>query len=157
VPGGVYPSTFLGRSNASCSTRPRRHSRHLRSRGYDAHHIGHVAKYDRELRKLATDPPRRCPKQLLIYAWLPLGAWEFAGNAHIDCAAAGLLALVLLVSVRRRAVWTGVILAAATLGDATQQTLREIWNGSAYQDFRAALLSDTPPRPCTGCGLRWSL
>jgi MoaA/NifB/PqqE/SkfB family radical SAM enzyme len=44
-----------------------------------------------------------------------------------------------------------------TLGDATQQTLREIWNGSAYQVFRAALLSDTPPRPCTGCGLRWSL
>ena len=23
-----------------------------------------------------------------------------------------------------------------TLGDATQQTLREIWNGAAYQDFR---------------------
>ena len=44
-----------------------------------------------------------------------------------------------------------------TLGDATQQTLREIWNGAAYQDFRAALLSDTPPRPCAGCGLRWSL
>ena len=44
-----------------------------------------------------------------------------------------------------------------TLGDATQQTLREIWNGAAYQDFRAALLSDAPPRPCTGCGMRWSL
>jgi len=44
-----------------------------------------------------------------------------------------------------------------TLGDATQQTLREIWNGAAYQDFRASLLSDTPPRPCAGCGLRWSL
>jgi len=44
-----------------------------------------------------------------------------------------------------------------TLGDATQQTLREIWNGAAYQDFRAALLSDVPPKPCTGCGLRWSL
>jgi len=44
-----------------------------------------------------------------------------------------------------------------TLGDATQQTLREIWNGAAYQEFRTALLSDTPPRPCSGCGLRWSL
>jgi MoaA/NifB/PqqE/SkfB family radical SAM enzyme len=44
-----------------------------------------------------------------------------------------------------------------TLGDATQQTLREIWNGSAYQDFRAVLLSETPPRPCAGCGMRWSL
>ena len=44
-----------------------------------------------------------------------------------------------------------------TLGDATQQTLREIWNGVAYQDFRGALLGDTPPRPCANCGLRWSL
>jgi MoaA/NifB/PqqE/SkfB family radical SAM enzyme len=44
-----------------------------------------------------------------------------------------------------------------TLGDATQQSLREIWNGTAYQDFRAALFSDTPPKPCQNCGLRWSL
>jgi len=44
-----------------------------------------------------------------------------------------------------------------TLGDATQQTLREIWNGAAYQDFRSALLGDTPPKPCQNCGLRWSL
>jgi len=44
-----------------------------------------------------------------------------------------------------------------TLGDATQQTLREIWNGAAYQHFRADLLSDAPPKPCQGCGLRWSL
>ena len=28
-----------------------------------------------------------------------------------------------------------------TLGDATQQTLREIWNGPAYRHFRAALLT----------------
>ncbi len=44
-----------------------------------------------------------------------------------------------------------------TLGDATQQTLREIWNGPAYQAFRAALLSDAPPKACANCGLRWSL
>ena len=44
-----------------------------------------------------------------------------------------------------------------TLGDATQQTLQEIWNGAAYQDFRTALLSDAPPKPCQGCGMRWSL
>jgi MoaA/NifB/PqqE/SkfB family radical SAM enzyme len=44
-----------------------------------------------------------------------------------------------------------------TLGDATQQTLREIWNGPAYQEFRKALLSDRPPAACAGCGLRWSL
>ncbi len=44
-----------------------------------------------------------------------------------------------------------------TLGDATQQDLREIWNSPAYQDFRAGLLSDTPPAPCRNCGMRWSL
>jgi hypothetical protein len=43
------------------------------------------------------------------------------------------------------------------LGDATQQTLREIWTGPAYQDFRTSLLSDQPPSPCKNCGLRWSL
>ena len=44
-----------------------------------------------------------------------------------------------------------------TLGDATQQSLREIWNGPRYQRFRGALLSDDPPPACAGCGLRWSL
>jgi MoaA/NifB/PqqE/SkfB family radical SAM enzyme len=44
-----------------------------------------------------------------------------------------------------------------TLGDATQQSLRDIWNGPAYQAFRAALLSDAPPKACANCGLRWSL
>ena len=44
-----------------------------------------------------------------------------------------------------------------TLGDATQQTLRDIWNGAPYQQFRGELLSDLPPKPCANCGLRWSL
>jgi MoaA/NifB/PqqE/SkfB family radical SAM enzyme len=44
-----------------------------------------------------------------------------------------------------------------TLGDATQQTLREIWNGPAYREFRHALLSDRPAAACASCGLRWSL
>jgi MoaA/NifB/PqqE/SkfB family radical SAM enzyme len=44
-----------------------------------------------------------------------------------------------------------------TLGDATQQTLREIWTGPAYGNFRKALLSNTPPDACASCGLRWSL
>ena len=44
-----------------------------------------------------------------------------------------------------------------TLGDATQQSLREIWNGDAYSDFRDALLSTVPPKACASCGLRWSL
>ncbi len=44
-----------------------------------------------------------------------------------------------------------------TLGDATQQSLREIWNGDAYSNFRDALLSTMPPKACASCGLRWSL
>ena len=44
-----------------------------------------------------------------------------------------------------------------TLGDASQETLREIWNSAAYKDFRTSLLGDTPPAPCKNCGLRWSL
>jgi MoaA/NifB/PqqE/SkfB family radical SAM enzyme len=44
-----------------------------------------------------------------------------------------------------------------TLGDATRQSLQEIWNSPAYRGFRTGLLSDAPPAPCQGCGLRWSL
>jgi MoaA/NifB/PqqE/SkfB family radical SAM enzyme len=44
-----------------------------------------------------------------------------------------------------------------TLGDATQEELRAIWNGPRYQAFREALASDTPPLACANCGLRWSL
>jgi hypothetical protein len=57
----------------------------------------------------------RDPAELLIYAWLPLPVWEFAGNAHIDAAASGLLTLALLLAARSRWIWTGVLLAAATL------------------------------------------
>jgi MoaA/NifB/PqqE/SkfB family radical SAM enzyme len=46
---------------------------------------------------------------------------------------------------------------AFTLGDATQQSLRDIWNGEKYRSFRAGLLSDEPPTACANCGLRWSL
>jgi MoaA/NifB/PqqE/SkfB family radical SAM enzyme len=46
---------------------------------------------------------------------------------------------------------------AFTLGDATQQSLREIWNGEAYRTFRGGLLSEAPPACCANCGLRWSL
>ena len=44
-----------------------------------------------------------------------------------------------------------------TLGHAGQQPLQDIWNGPAYRSFRAALLSDEPPKSCANCGLRWSL
>ena len=44
-----------------------------------------------------------------------------------------------------------------TLGDAKTQTLEQIWNGPAYQEFRSALMGPAPPKPCQNCGLRWSL
>jgi MoaA/NifB/PqqE/SkfB family radical SAM enzyme len=44
-----------------------------------------------------------------------------------------------------------------TLGDATQSSLREIWNGPEYQRFREGLLTSAPPPACSNCGLRWSL
>ncbi len=46
---------------------------------------------------------------------------------------------------------------AFTLGDATQATLKEIWNGAEYQRFREGLLTSAPPPACANCGLRWSL
>ena len=46
---------------------------------------------------------------------------------------------------------------AFTLGNATQQSLRDIWNGEQYRAFRAGLLGDAPPPACANCGLRWSL
>ena len=45
-----------------------------------------------------------------------------------------------------------------TLGDATQQSLRDIWNSPAYRAISGPrLLSEAPPKPCQGCGMRWSL
>ncbi len=44
-----------------------------------------------------------------------------------------------------------------TLGDATQYSLRDIWNGPSYASFRESLLSNAPPTVCANCGLRWSL
>ena len=53
--------------------------------------------------------------RVLIYAWNPLAVWEFAGNGHVDSAAIGFIALALLARSRRRMVWTGAALGAATL------------------------------------------
>ncbi len=44
-----------------------------------------------------------------------------------------------------------------TLGDATRETLAEIWNGARYQAFRQALQSERPPECCRNCGVCWSL
>ena len=53
--------------------------------------------------------------QILIYAWNPLAWWEFAGNGHVDAAAAGLLVLALLLRARLRDGWAGAALGAAVL------------------------------------------
>jgi len=52
---------------------------------------------------------------VLLYAWHPLPVWEFAGTGHIDALAIGLVMLAFLAESRRASLWTGVVLAAATL------------------------------------------
>ncbi len=61
---------------------------------------------------------RRCGlpgTRVLIYAWNPLTAWEFAGNGHVDALAIALVALALLAFAASRPAWTGVALGAAVL------------------------------------------
>jgi alpha-1,6-mannosyltransferase len=61
---------------------------------------------------------RRCGlpgARVLIYAWNPVTAWEFAGNGHVDALAIGLVALALLAFASRRPAWTGVAIGAAVL------------------------------------------
>src|SRR5437899_1335098 len=43
------------------------------------------------------------------------------------------------------------------LGNIFRESIEEIWWGRRYQDFRQAIQTDTPPEPCVGCGVRWSL
>jgi MoaA/NifB/PqqE/SkfB family radical SAM enzyme len=39
------------------------------------------------------------------------------------------------------------------LGDLSADDFATIWHGTAYRDFRAALLGDRPPHVCRGCSL----
>lgn len=43
------------------------------------------------------------------------------------------------------------------LGNLLERPFTEIWNDDDYQQWRTRLLSDTPPNPCQGCGVHWSL
>jgi MoaA/NifB/PqqE/SkfB family radical SAM enzyme len=43
------------------------------------------------------------------------------------------------------------------LGNLFEQPLEEIWRGRGYEEFRGALLTESPPQPCRGCGVFWSL
>lgn len=44
-----------------------------------------------------------------------------------------------------------------TLGNLYRQSLPEIWWGERYLSFRRDLQTATPPEPCRGCGVKWSL
>jgi len=43
------------------------------------------------------------------------------------------------------------------LGNLYRQSLEEIWWGERYVAFRREIQTDTPPEPCRGCGVKWSL
>ncbi|MGW8303463.1 MAG: radical SAM/SPASM domain-containing protein [Desulfobacterales bacterium] len=43
------------------------------------------------------------------------------------------------------------------LGNVFESDLAEIWSGSGYQKFRKTHQTNTPPKCCRGCGIRWSL
>lgn len=53
------------------------------------------------------------PERLAIYGWNPLVAWAVAGNGHVDGMVLGLVAAALLLRVRGRDGWTGLVLGLA--------------------------------------------
>jgi hypothetical protein len=55
------------------------------------------------------------PARIVVWAWNPLAVWSFAGNGHIDAAAAGLLGLALLLASRGRGASSGLVFAMAAL------------------------------------------
>jgi len=46
---------------------------------------------------------------------------------------------------------------ALILGNALVEPFADIWNGEKYRRFRIIFESTTPPDPCRGCGLMWSI
>ena len=52
---------------------------------------------------------------VLIYAWHPLPIWEFASQAHVDCAVTTLIVLAILAAEKRCQGWAGIALSAAVL------------------------------------------
>jgi MoaA/NifB/PqqE/SkfB family radical SAM enzyme len=43
------------------------------------------------------------------------------------------------------------------LGNLFEQTLEDVWWGDRYAGFRTDLQTASPPEPCRGCGVKWSL
>jgi MoaA/NifB/PqqE/SkfB family radical SAM enzyme len=53
--------------------------------------------------------------------------------------------------------FTGAPYGSIVLGNVRAQSVAEVWNGERYRAWRRALLSETPPAACMGCGADWSL
>jgi MoaA/NifB/PqqE/SkfB family radical SAM enzyme len=53
--------------------------------------------------------------------------------------------------------WVARDYAGLILGNAFSARLESIWDGERYQQFRRDFESPTPPDPCRGCGLLWSI
>jgi MoaA/NifB/PqqE/SkfB family radical SAM enzyme len=53
--------------------------------------------------------------------------------------------------------WITQHYAGIILGNLFRQSLAEIWWGPRYLEFRADLQTATPPEPCRGCGVKWTL
>jgi len=43
------------------------------------------------------------------------------------------------------------------LGNLYRERIEDIWWGRRYETFRRDIQTDTPPEPCVGCGVKWSL
>jgi len=48
---------------------------------------------------------------------------------------------------------TPCTMSRAPIGDMARDGVARVWNGEAYDAFRARLASDDPPSPCKGCAL----
>jgi MoaA/NifB/PqqE/SkfB family radical SAM enzyme len=53
--------------------------------------------------------------------------------------------------------WITEHYAGIILGNLLRQSLAEIWWGDRYLTFREDVQTATPPEPCRGCGVKWSL
>ena len=53
--------------------------------------------------------------------------------------------------------WVARDYPALILGNALAEPFADIWNGERYQRFRTTFESESPPDPCRGCGLLWSI
>lgn len=53
--------------------------------------------------------------------------------------------------------WVARDYQALILGNAFAEPFADIWNGARYRRFRSDFESQSPPDPCRGCGLLWSI